>query len=202
MLFKTKRRLIIGISIILLLLLYAFKNYLFLAKVAGIIFGLWLFYFIDHAFHAHFHIRHYFYILAILILGILFSPFYWIYPNYDKILHLIMPILGSIMVFFLVDKLKIEFKWKLLLTFTTLIALLTVLEVGEFAMDKLWDIKAQGVYIRDISGLEKYNLVMDRNDDTMTDIILGMFGSTIFSIVKLGTYYYNKRYGGIKIKNL
>ena len=113
-----------------------------------------------------------------------------------------MPILGSIMVFFLVDKLKIEFKWKLLLTFTTLIALLTVLEVGEFAMDKLWDIKAQGVYIRDISGLEKYNLVMDRNDDTMTDIILGMFGSTIFSIVKLGTYYYNKRYGGIKIKNL
>ena len=113
-----------------------------------------------------------------------------------------MPILGSIMVFFLVDKLKIDFKWKLLLTFTTLVALLTVLEVGEFAMDKLWDIKAQGVYIRDISGLEKYNLIMDRNDDTMTDLILGMFGATIFSIVKLGIYYYNKRYGRIKIKNL
>ena len=192
--YSTKRRLIIGISIVLLIILYIFKNYNFMIRVAGVLFGLWIFYFVDHAFKAKFYFRHYVYILTILVFGILLSTFYWSYPNYDKILHLIMPILGSIMIFFLVNKLKIKFQWKLLITFTAVLSMLALLEIGEYLFDIFLDLKAQGVYIRDISGLEKYNLVLDRIDDTMIDLMLGTAGAIIFSVGKTFCYFYNKRY--------
>jgi len=198
--YSTKRRLIIGISIVLLIILYIFKNYNFMIRVAGVLFGLWIFYFVDHAFKAKFYFRHYVYILTILVFGILLSTFYWSYPNYDKILHLIMPILGSIMIFFLVNKLKIKFQWKLLITFTAVLSILALLEIGEYLFDIFLDLKAQGVYIRDISGLEKYNLVLDRIDDTMIDLMLGTAGAIIFSIGKTLCYFYNKRYCK-KLKN-
>jgi len=198
--YSTKRRLIIGISIVLLIILYIFKNYNFMIRVAGVLFGLWIFYFVDHAFKAKFYFRHYVYILTILVFGILLSTFYWSYPNYDKILHLIMPILGSIMIFFLVNKLKIKFQWKLLITFTAVLSILVLLEIGEYLFDMFLDFKLQGVYLRDISGLEKYNLVLDRIDDTMIDLMLGIAGAAIFSIGKSICYFYNKRYCK-KIKN-
>ena len=198
--YSTKRRLIIGISIVLLIILYIFKNYNFMIRVVGVLFGLWIFYFVDHAFKAKFYFRHYVYILTILVFGILLSTFYWSYPNYDKILHLIMPILGSIMIFFLVNKLKIKFQWKLLITFTAVLSILALLEIGEYLFDIFLDLKAQGVYIRDISGLEKYNLVLDRIDDTMIDLMLGTAGAIIFSIGKTLCYFYNKRYCK-KLKN-
>ncbi len=132
------------------------------------------------------------YILTILIFGILLSPLYYYFELYDKILHLIMPIIGSIIVFFIVNKSKIEFKWKLLITLTSMVFLLTILEIGEYLFDVFWDLKTQGVYIRDIAGLEKYDLVLGENDDTMMDLILGTISSLFFIAAKTGTSYFKK----------
>ena len=192
--YKLKRRLIIGISIILLIILYIFKNYNFMIRVAGVIFGLWAFYFLDHAFGIRFHLRHYIYIIIILIFGIFLSPLYYISESYDKILHLAMPILASIMVFFIVNKMKIKFQWKLLITLTSMLSILAVLEIGEYLFDMFLDFKLQGVYLRDLSGLEKYDLVLNKNDDTMIDMMLGFAGAIIFSISKSVCYFYNKRH--------
>lgn len=190
--YKNKRRLILGFYALLFVLLYIIKNYSFLIRASGVIFGLAVFYFIDHAFLLKFKFRHYLYILAILILGILLSPFYWMFENYDKALHLIMPILGSAIIFFIVNKMKIKFQWKLIITLAVIISCLTLLEIGEYTFDAFLDFKLQGVYIRNISGLEKYNLVMDRNDDTMMDLILGTLGSISFLLMKISAFIYKK----------
>ena len=97
-----KRRLIIGISLFLLLVFYLFKNFSTSIRVFGFILGLLIFYFADHMFEIDFKSRHYGYIVIILALGILFSPLYFFYPIYDKILHLIMPILGCVLIFHIV----------------------------------------------------------------------------------------------------
>lgn len=193
MLYKTKRRLIIGISLILLIILYIFKNTSLLIRVLGTLFGLWVFYFIDHAFNLNFKPRHYLYVSGIIVLGILLSPLYWISDSYDKILHLLMPVLGSIMIFYAVNKLKLDFKWKILLTFTSIITILVFLEIGEYLFDVFFDLKLQGVYLRDMTGFEKLNLVMDKNDDTMIDMILGAAGSLAFSLIKSVGYLIKKR---------
>ena len=189
-----------GIAVILLVVLYLFKNLSILIRAAVVIFGLGIFYFIDHAFNLNFKFRHYLYVIIILFGGILLSPLYFLSDSYDKILHLIMPIFGSIMVFFIVNKLKIKFQWKLLIAFTSMLSILAFLEIGEYLLDVLWDLKLQGVYIRDISGLEKFNVVQDKVDDTMMDMIFGFLGSLVFTVTKTVCYFYNKRYSK-KIKN-
>lgn len=169
-------------------------------RAGSFILSLWLFYFIDHGFHLHFKLRHYLYVLAILCFGILLSPFYYLYPNYDKLLHLLMPILISIMVFFAVNKLDIKFQWKLLLTVTTVVSFLAIFEIIEYIIDLVLDLNLQGVYLRDVSGMEKFNLILDRNDDTMIDLILGVIGAIIFTSGKTICYFYNKRHQIKKIR--
>ena len=103
-----------------------------------------------------------------------------------------MPIIGCVIVFFMVNKSKIEFKWKLLITLTSMVFILTMLEIGEYLFDVLWDLKTQGVYVRDIAGLEKYKLILGKNDDTMMDLILGTLSSLIFVLGKTGIHHYKK----------
>ena len=191
--YKTKRLLITGISLFLLFMLYIFKNFSLSIRVIGTLFGLWVFYLFDHAFEEKFHLKHYFYVIIILIFGILLSPLYFLSSNYDKILHFSLPILGSILIFFVVDKQKISFQWKIVITFMFIVSILAFQEIGEFILDKIWDLKLQGVYLRDISGLEKYQLFLPLNDDTMIDMIFGITGGSVFAIVKSLAHYYKKR---------
>lgn len=191
--YKKKRRLIIGVSIFLLFVLYLFKNFSLLIRVLGVIFGLVVFYLFDHLFKIDFKLRHYYYVLLILFCGIIFSPLYFSSPNYDKILHFLLPILGGILIFYIIDKQKLSLQWKLLITFMFVVSFLTIHEIGEYLMDILWDLKLQGVYLRDISGLEKFDLVIPKNDDTMMDLILGMIGSLFFVAGKTIVHFYKKR---------
>jgi len=142
--------------------------------------GIVSFYVFDHYFDINFQIKHYIYILALTFFGVLLSPLYYLSLNYDKILHLAMPIVVSGIFFFIIDKQKISFKWKLLVTFGFTLSSLVIFEIVEFVLDTLWDFKFQGVYVRDLTGLEKFNIVMDRNDDTMIDLILGFCGTLVF----------------------
>jgi len=192
--YKTKRLLITGISLFLLFMLYIFKNFSLSIRILGTVFGLWVFYLFDHAFEEEFQLKHYFYVIIILIFGVLLSPLYFLSSNYDKILHLILPIFGSILIFFIVDKQKISFQWKIVITFMFIVSILAFHEIGEFILDKIWDLKLQGVYLRDMSGLEKYQLFLPLNDDTMIDMIFGIIGGGFFAIGKSLSYYYKKKF--------
>ena len=191
--YKNKRTLIIGISLFLLLVFYLFKNLSTSLRIFGFIFGFIIFYLADYMFEIDFKLKHYYYIMIILAFGILFSPLYFLSPVYDKILHFIMPILGCLLIFHIVDKKELNIQWKLWIVFLFIVTALTINEVGEYLIDQLWNLKLQGVYIRDISGAEKLNLIMSKIDDTMIDLIIGMTGALSFIAGKSISYFYKKR---------
>lgn len=191
--YKHKRRVILGFLILLLIFLYIFQNVSGLVKATGSILAVLTFYFIDKAFKIDFKLQHYFYVLIMLILGIIFSPIYFIYSIYDKFLHFTIPIFISILLFYVIDRLDIKFQWKLLMTFMSLLSLLTIFEIGEYLLDILFNLKLQGVYIMELTRLQKYNLVQARIDDTMIDIILGIFGAGVFALGKTITHFYKRK---------
>ncbi len=77
-----------------------------------------------------------------------------------------------------------------------MIASLSMFEVGEYALDQFFDLKLQGVYLRDISGVAKLNIIMGKNDDTMIDMLFGTIGALIFVLTRTIIFYerkWNKR---------
>ena len=177
-----KRRTILAFSIIILLSLYFFKNSSFILRAFSSISLLTFFYFLDHMFDVKFKIRHYTFMILIIIFSLLLSQLYFSYPNYDKVQHFIQPILLASMIFHLINKLKLELKWKITFTLFTTLGILGLFELGEYALDHLFDLKLQGVYLRDFEGIEKFNLIVDRIDDTMIDLFLGMIGTLLYSL--------------------
>ena len=165
----------ISIGIIILLILYALKNTSYFLRSSTFIFAVALFYFADIFFKFDFNIKHYIIVIIIATTGILLSPLYFLYPGYDKILHFISPFLLGFLVYFLLDKTKLQFSTKLIMTFSVVVMSLTLFEMVEFGVDQFFDLKLQGVYT-----MNKLNILMNRNDDTMMDLILGSIGNLIF----------------------
>ncbi len=77
-----------------------------------------------------------------------------------------------------------------------MVALLSLFEIGEYALDQLFGLKLQGVYLRDLSGVAKLNIILDKNDDTMIDLLFGTVGALIFVLARTIIFYkrkWNKR---------
>jgi len=175
-----KRVIYISTGVVILLGLYLLKNTNYFLRISTFIFSIVLFYFTDVFFNLKFKNKHYLILGIISAAGILFSPLYFISSSYDKILHLISPFLISILIFFLIDTTNLKFSTKLLITFSIVVMFLSLFEIIEFALDQFFDLKLQGVFLRDISGIAKLNLVMGKHDDTMIDLILGTIGAIAF----------------------
>jgi hypothetical protein len=180
--YGAKRRIIFTVSVIILVVLYAFKNSSFFIRSASAIGSLVLFYIGDNLFDIRFTYKHYFYMTFIAITGFLLSPLYFIYPSYDKLLHFVLPLMMSSIVFFMISDLELKLKWKLTFTFFIVIGTLGLFEIGEFALDQAFDWKLQGVWQWDSSGIEKFDILQDRNDDTMIDLALGIISAGIYSV--------------------
>lgn len=180
--YKTKRRIVVGVSILIIAALYAFKNTSFLVTTLSTIGFLILFYIVDHFFDIEFKDRHYGFILIIAVSGFLLSPFYYIYPSYDKVLHFILPLLFADISFHMVDKLDIKLRWKLTFVFFIVIGFVGLHEIGEYTLDWFFDLKLQGVFLRNLQSLEKYDILLDRIDDTMIDMILGVLGAAVYCL--------------------
>ena len=133
----TKHIIYIAIGLTVLFLLYALKNTSYFLRILGFFVAIFLFWAVDTFFNLKFKEYHYLIILLISTFGILLSPLYFISPIYDKILHLVAPILAGILVFFLVNKLETKFSIKLVLTFSIILSLLAMFEIGEYALDSL-----------------------------------------------------------------
>lgn len=86
----------------------------------------------------------------------------------------------------MVSKLNLKIKWELTFTLFIVLGSLTLFEIGEYGLDHFFDLKLQGVFTRDASGLEKYVLVQDPLTDTMYDLILGVLGTLSFMVVRFG----------------
>ena len=84
-------------------------------------------------------------------------------------------------------------KWRLTFIFFIVVGSLSLFELGEYGLDYFFDFKLQGVFLRDLQGLEKFNIIMDRIDDTMIDIATGVIGTMYYVGVMILWYYRNKR---------
>jgi hypothetical protein len=93
----------------------------------------------DKLFKLKFKSYHYAILIFMATVGVLLSPIYFIFAAYDKILHFSFPFLGCFLVFYLVNKLDMDFKTKVFFTFTIMITLITFEEIVEFLLDWFFD---------------------------------------------------------------
>jgi len=179
--YKYKRLIVSVISLILLIAIYLFKDSSsVMLRYSTFISLIVVFYVVDHLFDIRFEFKHYFFIILIGFSGILLSSLYFQYPQYDKVQHFITPLFLCSIVFFMVNRLQLALKWKITFSVMSVIALLGMFEIGEYILDLLFNLKLQGVYLRDLSGLEKFHLLQNPLDDTMVDLAFGILGSSLY----------------------
>lgn len=186
--YKLQRNAIVLLSSFLLISFYFLKDYSIPLRVLSAVSFLLFFHIVDYFFDIRFKKFHYFLAVLIMIFGFLLSNFYFLYSQYDKILHFFMPLMTGSLIFYMVSKLKLDLKWKLAFTLFILMAIIGYAEVGEYLLDLFFDLKLQGVYLRGIGGFEKFSLLQDRIDDTMIDMIIGLIGSLTFILYKKFSY--------------
>jgi hypothetical protein len=182
--YRKKRIAIIAFSVLVLLAIYFFQDSSFILRAITTVGAIALFCTLDHVYDIRFENRHYVFMVAILCATVLASPIYFLHPQYDKIQHFLVPILLASMAFFMVNKLNLERKWKLWFAFFITVAILGLFELGEYTLDQFFDFKLQGVFLRDISGLNKLNVIQEPLDDTMMDMFLGVLGTTLYGAYK------------------
>ena len=171
-------------------ILYYFRKSDHLIGIVAYVLSIGFFYLGDRVFRIGFKKWHYVLLIFMATAGILLSPVYFYWAPYDKVLHFTFPFLGCFLVYYMVDKLKIDFKTKVLFTFTIMITLLTFEEIVEFTLDYFFDLKLQGVYLGDRAlfqniPVDQLKLVYSRITDTMLDLILGVCGAFIFVLTKV-----------------
>jgi hypothetical protein len=186
--YNTKKWTIIGISIGLILIFFLLnkspvRSFFFLKGASvfvnpvSVVAALIIFYYVDKTFDIKFKKGHYVLFMIILTFGVLLSPFYFLYPFYDKALHLFMPILLGSIVFHLIKPIKTTLKQKLALTFFVVLGILGLFEIGEYLLDLFLGWKLQGVYQLVNNNLE---LIQSPLVDTMTDMMLGVAGTLTY----------------------
>lgn len=87
----------------------------------------------------------------------------------------------------MIAKLKLKLKWKLTFVFFTVIGFLALFEIGEYLLDIFFDLKLQGVFLQDIQGLQKFDILLDKIEDTMIDLVLGVLGILSYILFKIFT---------------
>ena len=188
--YRHKRRSIFAIILLILISMFLFQNATFEIRTLTAIAFLLAFYSVDHFFDLKFKHFHYGIILLIAIFTLLLSPLYFVYPQYDKMQHFVIPILLSFLVFHMMTKQKLELKWKIAFTAITVLSILTIHEIMEYSLDLLFELKLQGVFLRDLAGLQKLNIIQNQIDDTMIDLIWGLAGAMTYGIMHLK--FFNK----------
>lgn len=186
---KNKAKIIISICAIVLIA-YSLKNASLLIRSVSAIGFIVLFFLIDYLFRIKFKVMHYVFIFIISISSFLLSNLYYIYPQYDKIQHFFQPIMFAIILMYMVDRLELDYIWKSIFVFFIIIGCLGLFEIGEYLLDSFFNLKLQGVFLRSIQGLEKFDILMDRIDDTMIDMIIGTIGTAVYSIAE---FFYKSR---------
>jgi hypothetical protein len=178
--YKAKRRIVFSLSVLVLLLLFTFRNISFFILSLSSITLLFVLYLADHLFDIRFKPRHYIFTAFIAITGLLLFELYTIYPAYDKILHFIQPIMIASIIFHMIYELDLELKWCLVFTFFIVTGFIGIFEIGEYALDLFFDLNLQGVFLKSIQQFGESIVVQAPIDDTMIDMSLGVLGTLVY----------------------
>jgi len=126
------------------------------------------------------------------IFGEIFSGLFYRYMSYDKLLHLINPVIISILFYYYFrDKIK-DKKILLILCVSLTLSLELLWEIFEAGFDYIFKTQMQGVFIqtgKDVFGVG-VRQTMDQFADTIWDMVDAVLGSIIFVA---GFYFYQRR---------
>ena len=193
--FKTKRVLFVIVALILLFIIFqvlrysAILEFLYilpfkyfqlvkLISVVGFIVAVFSFWRFDKVFDVGFKKKHYYYILIMSVIAFLLSFLYFRLAYFDKLQHIFFPIMTASIVYYMISKLDLEKKYKLMFTFFAVVSVISVFELIEFSIDVLFNAQTQGAFIQEPSG--SYRTIFNPIDDTMVDLLLGMLGGLIY----------------------
>lgn len=196
MLFKTKRRAIITFVSLLILILYFSRSLSILIPFSVTVLALLLFRYIDKSFKFNFPDVYYVYVFAIFVLGTIIGPgtppfgLYYREIFYDKMLHTLSPFLISAIMFFILNRLDITLRWKLVMTVGLVFGILGIFEIGEYLSDVWFGTLNQGVYFKEFVETVKVQETSDPLTDTMSDLIFGLFGSLAYIGYKVFRYHF------------
>ena len=195
---KRMAKIIVTISAILLSLLIFSRDLSQVIRVFGTIGLLFFFYLLDKTTDNDFQLKHYIFIMIIAISGIMLSPIYFIWPNYDKILHFTLPILTASIIFYMMKSHNLKLSWRLAFTLFAVVSTLTMFEIVEYTADQTLGWKFQGVYQYETDKWDKNNVIelLGPLDDTIIDISLGIFGTllyVLFQFLRLRNTNYDGR---------
>lgn len=151
-----------------------------LVAAAYIFFSFLLFYILDTRYKINFGFWHYLILTVIFVLGAGISGVYFIFPHYDKILHLTMPFFGGILIFYSSGKIIKNFGARLLFTFSLLLSFLVILELGEYYLDLFFKMNLQGVFLLNKVNPSDLTNLQGGLQDTMVDLSLGLLSGLIF----------------------
>ncbi len=191
--YHAKRWATLTLAVIILGMMYFFRDEGFWLRAVSAASFILFFYAVDHWFDIRFRHIHYIFIVVIAAASLLFSPLYYIYPQYDKIQHLVQPILLCSIIYHMVSRIKLELKWRLIFTFFIVISVLGLFEMAEYIFDQFFGWKLQGVYLRDITGLNKFEVVVEPIDDTMIDLFFGVAGTCLYALAVFLYLRYSRR---------
>jgi hypothetical protein len=187
--YTTKRRIVLSISLIVLGILFIFKSLNFLILSFSAIAFIAVFYITDHLFDLRFKARHYIFAVLISIASFLLYNLYSVYPAYDKFLHFVQPIMFASIFFHMTYELRLKLKWRLLFVFFIVTGSVGVFEIGEWTLDKFFDLDLQGVVLKEVQEFgEKLIVLQEPIDDTMIDMGLGILGAALYSISVYAAY--------------
>jgi len=196
--YKLKRNIFFITIIILFLIALFFRRYINfliniqylqifnLASIIGIAIVIFSFHLADRSFNINFKKRHYFYVYFMSITGISLSVLYYKLPYYDKVEHFFFPMMFASIVFYLLTKkVKLTKFWKLSFVFFIIVGSISLFELLEYFLDFLFNWKLQGVFIENPIFIGGYEEILNRIDDTMIDIAIGVIGTLVyvFSVV-------------------
>jgi len=181
--YHIKRRIVIAIAILILAVLYFFRNLSDIIITASAISMIVLFYLIDHLFDVRFKVRHYVFVTIISIAGFLLGELYTIYPIYDKVLHFFIPLLFTSIVFHMTSNLNLKRKWQILFALFIVIGGVGLFEIAEYSLDYFFNLDLQGVAIRKVQEFSVFlEVVQEPLDDTMIDMVFGVLGAIVYSL--------------------
>ncbi|MBS3084855.1 hypothetical protein J4411_02990 [Candidatus Pacearchaeota archaeon] len=141
----------------------------------------------------------YFGILALFLVnlfGELFFGLFYIIPYFDKLLHLLSPLIACTLFYFIFEK---EFKDKKMLIFFSVTLLLSwelFWEVLEYFADQQFHTLLAGVHLMGVQAYESTLEIVPKYEDTIYDMFYNLIGSIVFAVAAL--FFTRKKKSKIK----
>ncbi|MDP3966028.1 MAG: hypothetical protein Q8Q04_00680 [archaeon] len=138
-------------------------------------------------------------LFLINLFGELFIGLFYIIPQFDKIIHILSPLIGCTLFYFLFEK-KIKNK-KMLILFSVILLISwgALWEIVEYFSDKYFHTLLVGVHLAGIENFKPIQ-IMEPLEDTIYDMFYSLIGTVVWAIIALFVTKNKNKHSRVKTK--